>query len=110
MLQPVGKYMILFFLVLLFIFATLTPFVSLALRTKGSLASFIVIAVMSLSNVVLSGSPIAGYYPWTAAYLLLTGRIAQSGCPAPVGFFILFTVCLSGISTGIRRFQKEDLV
>lgn len=48
------------------LYATLTPFVYLALRAKGSIAPFIVIAAVSLLNVVLSGSPVAGVYPWTA--------------------------------------------
>ena len=91
------------------LFATLTPFVSLTIYAKGTLAPFIVIVTISLLNVVLSGSPIAGYYPWTATYLLLTGRLAQSG-PALPGILIILFVCLSGIFSSIRRFQKEDIV
>ncbi|MDE6232386.1 MAG: hypothetical protein K2M60_03445, partial [Lachnospiraceae bacterium] len=92
------------------LFATLTPFVYLTLRAKGTFAPFIVIAAISLLNVVLSGSPIAGFYPWTATYLLLTGRLAQSGCPVPLGMTIILFVCLFGIGSSIWRFQKEDIV
>lgn len=92
------------------LFATLTPFVYLPLRAKGTLAPFIIIAAVSLLNVVLSGSPIAGFYPWTATYLLLTGRLAQSGCPVPLGMSIILFVCLWGIGSSIWRFQKEDIV
>lgn len=92
------------------LFATLTPFVYLTLRAKGTLAPFIIIAAISLLNVVLSGSPIAGFYPWTATYLLLTGRLAQSGCPVPLGMSIILFVCLWGIGSSIWRFQKEDIV
>lgn len=76
----------------------------------GCLAAFIAIAAVSLLNVVLSGSPIAGFYPWTASYLLLTGRLEQSGCPTSVGILIIFLLCLFGICYSIFRFQKNDIV
>ena len=91
------------------LFATLTPFVYLALRAKGMLAPFLVIAAVSLLNVVLSGSPAAGFYPWTAAYLLLTGRLEQWGCPVWLGMAILLSVCVSGIGASMLRFRKEDM-
>ncbi len=91
------------------LFATISPFVYLSLRAKGTLAPFIAIAAVSLLNVVLSGSQIAGFYPWTAAYLLLIGRLEQSGCPVPVGISIILLVCLSGICFSILRFQKNDI-
>ncbi len=92
------------------LFATLTPFVYLTLRAKSTLTPFIVTAAISLLNVVLSGSPIAAFYPWTAAYLLLTGRLAQSGCPVLLGRLMLLFVCLFGIGSSMWRFQKEDIV
>lgn len=91
------------------LFATLTPFVYLALRAKGMLVPFIVIAVVSLLNVVLSGSPAAGFYPWTAAYLLLSGRLEQSGCPVWLGISILLSVGVSGIAASMFRFRREDM-
>lgn len=91
-------------------FMTLTPFVYLALRTQGSIAPFIVIAAVSLLNVVLSASPIACFYPWTAAYLLQTGRYAQTGCPMVLGVLLLLGVCGFGICAAVRRFRREDIV
>lgn len=92
------------------LFATLTPFVYLALRAKGTITPFIVLAAASLLNVVLSGSPIGGIYPWTVAYLLLTDRMAQSGYPAPLGMIIILVVCVLGIGASGLRFQKEDIL
>ncbi len=91
------------------LYATLTPFVYLALRAKGSIAPFIVIAAVSLLNVVLSGSPVAGVYPWTASYLLLTGNLSQSGVSSAPGGLIILLVYASGICASIIRFQKEDI-
>lgn len=89
--------------------ATLTPFVYLALRARGALAPFIVIAAVSLLNVVLSGSPLAGYYPWTASWLLLAGRTSQSGNAPFPGLLIIVLVCASGICASFVRFQREDI-
>ncbi len=68
-----------------------------------------IIEAVSLLNVVLSGSRVAGFYPWTAVYLLLTGRMAQSGCPVWLGILIIFSVCGFGIGASLIRFQKEDI-
>ena len=92
------------------LFVTLTPFVYLALRTRGTLIPFIVIAAVSLLNVVLSGSPIAGFYPWTSSYLLLTGRLAQAAGTDLPGKLIIFSMGIFGICASFFRFQKEDLV
>ncbi len=86
------------------------PFVYLALCTKGALIPFIAIAAISLFNVVLSGSPIAGVYPWTASYLLLTGRLAQAGAGGLEGMAVILFLCVSGIGANFIRFQKEDIV
>ena len=60
-------------------------------------------------NVVLSGSPAAGVYPWTASYLLLTGTLSQSGVSSAPGGLIILLVYASGICASIIRFQKEDI-
>ena len=92
------------------LFMTLTPFIYIAMRAKGTLIPFVIIAAGSLLNVVLSGSPVAGYYPWTITYLLQTGRLGQSGCPPVIGIAILIFVCIFGICISILRFQREDIV
>lgn len=91
------------------LFTTLTPFIYIAMRAKGTLIPFVIIAAGSLLNVVLSGSPVAGYYPWTITYLLQTGRLEQSGCPNFLGISIIIFVCIFGICISILRFRKEDI-
>ncbi len=92
------------------LFTTLTPFVYLTLCTKGTVVPFIAIAVISLLNVVLSGSPIAGFYPWTATYLLLTGRLEQSGCPIWFQILLILFLCTFSIGASILKFQKRDII
>lgn len=91
------------------LFTTLTPFIYIAMRAKGTLVPFVIIAAVSLLNVVLSGSPFAGFYPWTITYLLQTGRLEQLGCPSILGISIIIFVCIFGICISLIRFQKEDI-
>ena len=91
------------------LFTTLTPFIYIAMRAKGTLIPFVIIAAGSLLNVVLSGSPVAGYYPWTITYLLQTGKLEQLGCPSILGISIIIFVCIFGICISILRFRKEDI-
>lgn len=60
--------------------ATQTPLIYLTIRTKGFVAPLIAIAAISLINVVLSNSGIAGFYPWSASYFLVTGRLSGQSC------------------------------
>lgn len=89
---------------------TITPVVYLSLRNKGFVTPFIVVAAVCLLNVVLSGSPIAGIYPWSATYLLVSGSSGDLGCPASVSFLIIMFVCIISVASSMKLFQKEDIV
>lgn len=91
------------------LYATLTPFVYLAIWTKGFLVPTIVSAAVVLVNVVFSGSSAAALFPWTATYLFLRGRLADSRYPVWVSFAMIGLVCIVGIGASIIRFQKEDI-
>lgn len=88
--------------------ATQTPFLYLTLKTRGSAAPLAAVAAASLVNVVLSNSPIAGFYPWSASYLLVTGRLSRQNCPAEVSISILLLLFVSGLAASLLRFQKEE--
>lgn len=90
------------------LFATQTPFIYLTVRTKGFAAPLIAITAVSLINVVLSNSPIAGFYPWAASYLLVNGRISGSGCSKTVSIIIILILCLLGIAASLLSFQKTE--
>lgn len=91
----------------LFLCATQTSFLSLAIRTKSFMAPLIAIAAVSLVNVVLSNSPIAGFYPWSASYLLVAGRLSGLGCPRGVSLAVIVTMCIWGIAASVVHFRKE---
>lgn len=89
--------------------ATQTPFMYLTIRAKGFVAPLIAIAVVSLLNVVLSNSPIAGFYPWASSYLLVTGYLSGLNCPKETSISIILIMCLLGIIASLDRFKKEEI-
>ena len=104
---------IFFFLKMLFggilLCATQTPFIYLTIRTKGFVTPLIAIAVISLINVVLSNSGVAGFYPWSASYLLVIGRSSGQNCPKEISICIILIMCLLGIVASIFWFKKEEV-
>ncbi len=88
---------------------TQTPFMYLTIRGKGFVAPLIAIAAVSLINVVLSNSPIAGFYPWSASYLLVMGRLSGVGCSKEISSLIILIMGLLGITASLYRFKKEEI-
>lgn len=89
--------------------ATQTPLIYLTIRTKGFVAPLIAIAAISLINVVLSNSGIAGFYPWSASYFLVTGRLSGQSCPKEISVLIILIMSLLGIAASLLRFKKEKV-
>lgn len=85
------------------------PVFYLAMRTKGFIAPFCTMAVVCMMNVVLSASPIAGIYPWTAAYLLAAGRMQNTGISEKTAYCMIILVGVAAGSAGIIRFRREDV-
>lgn len=92
------------------LYMTISPIMYLVLRTKGYMIPFIVVACVCLLNVVLSNSPIAGFYPWTASYLLVSGRTGNSGCPSVISFLLIALLFILAVLGSARRFLREDIV
>ncbi len=92
------------------LYMTLTPVIYLSIRTKSFITPLIAVIAVCLLNVILSGSPVAGFFPWTATYLLATGRNNNSGCPPLVSFLIIILICVVSIAASRRRFLQEDIM
>lgn len=92
-----------------FLCATQTPFIYLTIRTKEFVAPLIGVAAVSLINVVLSNLGIAGFYPWSASYLLVMGRLSRQGCPREISLAVIFIMSLLGIAASLCRFQREEV-
>ena len=89
--------------------ATQTPFIYLTIRSKGFVAPLIAIAAVSLINVVLSNSGIAGFYPWSASYLLVMGRLSGSDCTKESSFIIILAMSILAVAASLFRFKKEEV-
>ncbi len=91
------------------LYFTITPFAFLAMYTRGFVIPMIVASIIVLGNVILSSSPIAVFFPWTASYLIVNNRIRQSACPASISFLIIFLVFLFSYIYSILLFEKSDI-
>lgn len=88
---------------------TQTPFVYLTIRTRGFVAPLIAAAAVCFVNVVLSSSQAAGFYPWSASYLLVSRRFYGQSCPAALSTAIMLVMCIFGIAASLIRFRREEV-
>lgn len=89
------------------LYAVTAPISYIAIRSKGFFAPVLIAAVISLSDVILTGSPIAAYFPWTATYLLVTGR---SGNAEGISYLLIGLVCIISIAESVRYFKRTDIL
>lgn len=89
------------------LYAVITPITYIAIRAKGFFAPVLIAAVISLSDVILTGSPIAPYFPWTATYLLVTGR---SGNTKGIACLMIGFICIISIASSVRYFKRTDIL
>ena len=98
-----------YFLLTIFMFATTTPFVYIAQKTKGFVAPMITSAVIVLGSAALCNQEWGALYPWTASVLLLQGRVEGTGYPVWLSITILIFVSGIGFMLTFLHFKKEDL-
>ena len=98
-----------YFLLTILMFATTSPFVYIAQKTKGFVAPMIASAVVVLGSAALCNQDWGALYPWTASVLLLKGRIEETGYPVWLSISILFLVSVIGFVLTFLHFKKEDL-
>ena len=92
------------------LYAVVTPVVYFAIRSKGFFAPVLIAAVIALSDVILMGSPAAAYFPWTATYLLMTGRIRNYGGSPFTAHLVIGIMCVFSIAGSLTRFKKTDII
>ena len=95
------------------LYPVITPFLYLALRTKGGLVPFIVIAGVVLVNIVLSSTFVAGFYPWLLPHRLLYWsmyeKTGQAGGSIAVGIWIVGLLFVLSAVGGIWQIWTEDI-
>ncbi|MCM1553077.1 MAG: ABC transporter permease, partial [Butyrivibrio sp.] len=89
------------------LYVVIAPISYIAIRSRGFFAPVLIAAVISLSDVILTGSPIAAYFPWTATYLLVTGRIGNA---EGIAYLLIGLVYIISIAGSVRYFKRTDIL
>ena len=90
-------------------FLTTSPFVFIALKTKGFVAPMIGSAVIVMGSAALSNQEWGALYPWTATYFLVQGKIQSTDYPILLSVSIIIFVSAVGFLMTFHHFKKEDL-
>lgn len=88
---------------------TVSPFIYIALKTKGLVAPMIVSAVVVMGNAAVCNQKIGAVYPWTATYLLIADRIQETGYSSVAVVLSIGVTVIAGIVATWIHFQKEDI-
>ena len=94
---------------LLVMFLTVSPFVFVAMKTKGFVAPMIGSAVIVMGSAALSNQEWGALYPWTATYFLVQGKLQSTGYPTLLSVSIIILVSAVGFLMTFHHFKKEDL-
>lgn len=91
-------------------FLTTSPFVFLAMKTKGYVAPMIGSAVIVMGSAALSNQEWGALYPWTATYFIVQDKIESTvGYPVLLSVAIILLVSVVGFVMTFHHFKKEDL-
>ena len=89
--------------------AIVSPFVFVAMKTKGFVAPMIGSAVIVMGSAALSNQEWGALYPWTATYFLVQGKLQSTGYPTLLSVSIIILVSAVGFLMTFHHFKKEDL-
>ncbi|MBS4536296.1 ABC transporter permease [Clostridium sp. D2Q-14] len=92
------------------LFLMISPFVFIAIYSKGVVVPIITAASVVMINIAVSNENLAALFPWTSSYLLVTGQIENTGYPMWLAIFLISLVSLSGFISSVIYFKKEDIV
>jgi len=90
-------------------FLTISPFAFLATWTKGVVVPIIAAATIAMVNVALTNEALGALFPWTATFLFVDGRMAQTGYPYPLSIGLIALVSILGFLASVVYFKREDV-
>ncbi len=93
----------------IFMFLVISPFIFLAIWTKGLIMPIIAATTILMGSVGLLNESLGALYPWTSTYLLINNSIEQTGYSSITVIGIILTVSIIGFIITLRYFQKEDI-
>lgn len=98
-----------YFLGVLLLYFTMSPFVFITLWLKNLVTPMIVAAAVVLCNVALANEDLAVLFPWSSPYLIASGDIAKFHYPTETALMIICLVFLLGVSASFVYFKKQDM-
>jgi bacitracin transport system permease protein len=88
---------------------TLTPIIFLSIWTKGIVVPVITSSAILMLNAALSNESWAALFPWSSCYLLIVGRLEQTGYPLSLIVSIILVTSIMGIALSFWYFNKNDV-
>lgn len=93
----------------LLVYLTVSPFAFIAEKTKGFVAPVIASSVIVMGSAAICNQDFGAFYPWTATFFLIKGKLASTSYPPLLAISIIILVSVIGFFTTFHHFQKEDL-
>jgi bacitracin transport system permease protein len=90
-------------------FLTISPFAFAAEKTKGFVAPVIGSAVIVMGSAALANHDWGVFYPWTAIFFLVQGKINSSGYSTALSVIIILLVSAAGFILTFYHLKTEDL-
>ena len=90
-------------------FLTISPFAFAAEKTKGFVAPVIGSAVIVMGSAALANHDWGAFYPWTATFFLVQGKINSSGYSTALSVIIILLVSAAGFILTFYHLKTEDL-
>ncbi|WP_409200436.1 ABC transporter permease [Methanobrevibacter sp. DSM 116169] len=91
------------------LFLTITPFFFIGIWTKGIIVPTIAATTVAMGNAGLTNESIGALFPWTASFLLINGRLSETGYSELLVISIIGFISIFGFIASILYFQKEDI-
>ena len=90
-------------------FLTISPFAFAAEKTKEFVAPVIGSAVIVMGSAALANHVWGAYYPWTAIYFLVQGKINSSGYSTALSVIIILLLSAAEFILTFYHLKTEDL-
>ena len=81
----------------------------LAVWLKGLVGPIVAVTTVAMINIALYNEALAAFYPWSASYLLVTGKIAKTGHPSWIAVSVIAITAVFGFLASIIYFKRQDV-
>ena len=91
------------------LFLTFTPLVFVALKITNLVPSMIGGAILTFTNMIISSSKYAIYFPYSIPYLIASGEIAEYTTNYTIPYLIIILTFITGLIISYTYFTRNDI-